>query len=58
MKFWERVILWWYLSLAETLPVGRDALGRLLALASQRGRLFPAAVNECALRRTNGGGDA
>jgi hypothetical protein len=33
MTFWDRFVLWLYVTLADTLPVGRDALGRLLTLA-------------------------
>jgi hypothetical protein len=39
MWFWDRWVLWPYASMADTLPVGRDALGRLLMLVFQRGRL-------------------
>jgi hypothetical protein len=26
MSFWDRFVLWLYASMAETLPMGRDAL--------------------------------
>jgi hypothetical protein len=49
MTFGDRFVLWLYASMAETLPVGRDALDRLLDLAFQRGRLAPALLNDLSI---------
>jgi hypothetical protein len=49
MAFWDRFVLWLYASMAESLPVGRNALGRVLALAFLRGRLAPASLNDLSL---------
>jgi hypothetical protein len=49
MTFWDRFVLWLYVTMADTLPVGRDALGRLLALAFQRGRFSVASLNDLSL---------
>jgi hypothetical protein len=46
MTFWDRFVLRLYASMAATLPVGHDALGRLFALAFQRSRLVPTALND------------
>jgi hypothetical protein len=49
MPFWDRFVLWVYLALADTLPVGRDALGRLFDKAFALRRLNPAALNDLSI---------
>jgi len=46
MPFWDRFTLWVYLGLADVLPVGRDAVGRLFEHAHGAGQLDLTQAND------------
>jgi hypothetical protein len=46
MPFWDRFVLWPYLGLADTLPVGRDIIGRLFDRVFALGRLDPTVLSD------------
>ena len=56
MPFWDRFVLWLSLGLADTLPLGRDAVGRLFDRAFALGRLDPAALNDLSILLLAAGG--
>jgi hypothetical protein len=46
MNFWDRFVLWAYLGLVDTQPVGRGAISRLFNSCFARGQLNPANLND------------
>jgi hypothetical protein len=49
MSFWDHFVLWVYLGLADTQPVGRDVAGRLFNNAFSLGFLVPGQLNDLSL---------